>query len=349
MDPNPQLFGCPDDPSDEDVSVDLLEESQEEDVSVDLLEDSQPDPPRKSANPYARVGPIANPYARTGAIVHASLPPIELHRSSMEPQSPLNSAVVNAAMLPNRDDYACYDVNIDGEQRRVRLLYGVDENSGGNDEANEEDDDADADDDNDDNVDHFDEDVEEEDRHSGSEGTVVPGTAYDVITASSNLEAMGRSIGISTIDDIDGDHERWIRQSMFVEWGIRSPHEWQIRAVHEVAFSCDRLLYLIAKTGSGKSAVPLTIGSLQTGVTLVMVPLVGLGSDQVNKCQNKACFIEGYHLDEHRGDDGRVLRTRLMAINSTEADSVSIFLYASPQSLQVCSVAKPVAYFEVDE
>ena len=46
-----------DNPSDEDVSVDLLEESQHDDVSVDLLEDSQPDLPRLS-NPYARVAPI---------------------------------------------------------------------------------------------------------------------------------------------------------------------------------------------------------------------------------------------------------------------------------------------------
>jgi hypothetical protein len=33
--------------------------------------------------------------------------------------------------------------------------------------------------------------------------------------------------------------------------------------------------------GFGKLAVLLTVGSLQTGVTVTKVPLVGLGSDQV--------------------------------------------------------------------
>jgi hypothetical protein len=59
-------------------------------------------------------------------------------------------------------------------------------------------------------------------------------------------------------------------------------------------------MYLIAKTGLGKLAVPLTVGSMQNNVTLTMVPLVGLGSDQVSKSTNKANMIKSYHLDEHR-------------------------------------------------
>ncbi len=81
--------------------------------------------------------------------------------------------------------------------------------------------------------------------------------------------------------------------------------------------------------------MPLTVGSLLTGVTITMVPLVGLGSDQVNKCSNDGNFIEGYHLDEHRGFDAQRLRARLLSLNKTEAEYTAIFLYASPQSLQV--------------
>jgi superfamily II DNA helicase RecQ len=118
-------------------------------------------------------------------------------------------------------------------------------------------------------------------------------------------------------------------------WGIHSTHEFQLRAIHHIAFQCDQLLHIIAKTGSGKSAILLTIESLQTGVTLSMVPLVGLGSDQVNKSANNDNLIEAYHLDKNRGIDGKALRDCLLSLNEQEADHVSIFLYASLQSLQV--------------
>jgi hypothetical protein len=103
-----------------------------------------------------------------------------------------------------------------------------------------------------------------------TEGTVVPGTAYEIISSAARRATLANSVGTSTIDGIDPDEERWIRirQCMLVDWGIRSPHEWQIRAIHDVAFSRHQLIYLVAKTGSGKSAVPMTVGSLQMGVTL---------------------------------------------------------------------------------
>ncbi len=83
--------------------------------------------------------------------------------------------------------------------------------------------------------------------------------------------------------------------------------------------------------------MPLTDGSLLTRVTLTMVPLVGLGSDQVNKCCNKDNFIKGYHLDEHRGRNAKILKIRQLSLNEEEANYVSIFLYVSLQSLQVGS------------
>jgi superfamily II DNA helicase RecQ len=117
------------------------------------------------------------------------------------------------------------------------------------------------------------------------------------------------------------------------DWGIRYPHDWQVQAIHDLAFHCNRHVYLIAKTGSGKLAVPLKVRSMQTGVTLSMIPLVGLGSDQVKKSSNASNLIEAYHLDEMRGVHGDLLCCRLRSLNQVEADNVSIFLYASPQSL----------------
>ncbi len=154
----------------------------------------------------------------------------------------------------------------------------------------------------------------------GSEETIVPGTAYDLISAAARREAIRRSIPPSSIEGIDDRYERWIRLVLWDDWGIQFPHEWQIHAIHDIVFSNDTSTFLIAKTGSGKSAVPLTVGSLLTGVTLTMVPLVGLGSDQVNKCSNDGNFIKGYHLDEHRGGDAQRLTKRLLSLTNTEAD-----------------------------
>ncbi len=107
--------------------------------------------------------------------------------------------------------------------------------------------------------------------------------------------------------------------------------------IHHIAFQRNQILYLVAKTGSGKSAIPLTIGSLQTGVTLSMVPLIGLGSNQVNNSRNLTNLIEAYHLDKNRGGGSYALRRRLLSLHPREANRVSIFLHASPQSLKVGS------------
>ncbi len=85
----------------------------------------------------------------------------------------------------------------------------------------------------------------------------------------------------------------------------------------------------------GQECHPLTIRSLQTGVTLSMVLLIGLGSDQVNKSSNNDNLIEAYHLYKHRSIDGKALRDCLLWLNKQEAYHVSIFLYALPQFLQV--------------
>jgi hypothetical protein len=46
-------------------------------------------------------------------------------------------------------------------------------------------------------------------------------------------------------------------------------------------------VHVCANTGSGKSAIPLTAGSLLSRVILTLVPLVGFGSDQVSKIQDR--------------------------------------------------------------
>ena len=121
---------------------------------------------------------------------------------------------------------------------------------------------------------------------------------------------------------------------MMDDWGIHYPHKFQIHAIHHIASHHDQIVYIIAKTGSGKSEIPLPIGSLPTGVTLSMVPLVGLGSDQVINSRHSKNLIEAYHLDKNPGCDGYALRSWLLSLHPHEAECVSIFFYVLPQSLK---------------
>jgi hypothetical protein len=133
------------------------------------------------------------------------------------------------------------------------------------------------------------------------------------------------------------DHESWIRKTMHNDWGIHHLHEFQTHAIHQAAFTRDELLYIIAKTGSGKSAIPSTVGTLLTRVVITLVPLVGLGSNQVSKSCNAAHYVKAYHVDEHCGKDGKKLRYCLDAMTAREAEYVTIF-HMSPQSLQIDSL-----------
>ena len=51
-------------------------------------------------------------------------------------------------------------------------------------------------------------------------------------------------------------------------------------------------MYIFAKTGLGKSAIPLTVGTPFTGIVITLVPLVGLGSNQVSKSHNLKNYVE---------------------------------------------------------
>jgi len=330
-----------DDVDEDDLSVDLLAPSQDAEPASSPVQNSHalsgfvhPLSSRVRGDPFVRCGPVVNPFLRNLRAGNDEGLLTEGHRGE--------------SVDDDSDESVCHRRS----SRRTRLLDDDDEagdDDVGNDDAVNDDagnDDARNDDTGDDDAaDHCDghavddqfSDDDESDSISGSDGTVVPGTAYDVITALGRRQAIERRVPVSSLADMDPVHERWIRIAMLDDWGIQTPHDWQIRAISDIAFSRDTSTYLIAKTGSGKSAVPLTVGSLLTGITVTMVPLVGLGSDQVNKCSNPDNFIEGYHLDEHRGRDGGILRKRLLSVSEYEADNVSIFLYASPQSLQVGS------------
>ena len=65
----------------------------------------------------------------------------------------------------------------------------------------------------------------------------------------------------------------------------------------------------------------------------MIVSLVGLGSDQVDKSNVLEHNIKAYHADEHKFEDARKLRTCSENMSDEEAKQVSIILFMSPQSL----------------
>ena len=83
-------------------------------------------------------------------------------------------------------------------------------------------------------------------------------------------------------------------------WEIDRPREFQIQAIYLMVYCQKQVLYLIRKTGEGKSIVFLMIATLLRGITIVLVPLIGLGSDQVSKTINLTHCIESYHVDENK-------------------------------------------------
>jgi superfamily II DNA helicase RecQ len=131
-----------------------------------------------------------------------------------------------------------------------------------------------------------------------------------------------------------------IKDVMEKVWGILAPRDFQVEAVASLLFQRNTCLFLIRKTSEGKSAVVLTSATLLRGITLVVVPLLGLGCDQVSKAQRPAFKVEAYHLDENRGEDQLAIQRRLLSITYRRAQS--IILFASPQSLREGSSWAPL-------
>ena len=112
--------------------------------------------------------------------------------------------------------------------------------------------------------------------------------------------------------------------------GIKNPRDYQLEAIFQFAYR-KKNIYLIRKCGEGKSAVLQTACLLLRGIVICLVPLIGLGSDQVNKSKNLAVGGEAYHADEFRGTDHDKLEYRLRKYR--KGDKSSILIFISPKEL----------------
>ena len=122
----------------------------------------------------------------------------------------------------------------------------------------------------------------------------------DVATPSSEFES------IITLDEIDPDHVQIIKDAIKEVYGFVNPRPFQIEAVHHVAF-VESSLVLIRRTADSKSLVPLTVSILRGRVTLILVPLHGLGSDQVDKATVPEHGVEVYYVDKHKYENAKLL------------------------------------------
>ena len=96
------------------------------------------------------------------------------------------------------------------------------------------------------------------------------------------------------------------------------------------------MMYLIRKTGEGKSEVLKGMATLMKGVTLSLVPLLGLGSDQSQKAsETEFIGFEAHHIDEYRDEMAADLMKDLEKYSSEHM--TSILLFVSPQTLQPTS------------
>eukprot|EP00978_Attheya_sp_CCMP212_P040030 scaffold214470_cov48-Attheya_sp.AAC.2 len=96
-----------------------------------------------------------------------------------------------------------------------------------------------------------------------------------------------------------------IAKEMHLVWGLQhTPYAFQIDCVWCLFWPyCTKAPKVLAVqvTEKGKSLCMQSAGTLLGGITLVIVPILALGADQVTKIlrANQANgFVKGYHLDE---------------------------------------------------
>jgi superfamily II DNA helicase RecQ len=130
-----------------------------------------------------------------------------------------------------------------------------------------------------------------------------------------------------------------IKDAMAQVFGIHELRDFQIEAVHYLTFHDNPSLVLLRRTADGKSLVPLTTSIIRCGITLVLVPLHGLGSDQVDKAMVLDHGVEAYYIDEHKAENARVLEQRLHSYtySDDEKGCSSIIIFASPNALRTGS------------
>ncbi len=147
---------------------------------------------------------------------------------------------------------------------------------------------------------------------------------------------MHLSADVSDIVSFDVIPQRWIamiKEAIKTLTGITTPYPYQIETIYHGIRENDTTMYLVRKTSDGKSLVPQT----SRGISVTLVPLIGLGCHQADKSSVAEHNVEAYHVDEYHGEDANDLRERLNGMSPEEAEEITIMLYISPQKMKANS------------
>lgn len=120
---------------------------------------------------------------------------------------------------------------------------------------------------------------------------------------------------------------------VLVALGCNAPRPYQINCVFQLTFRKLDMMRLIRKCSDGKSLALHAMATILRGVTIVMVPLIGLGSNQISKTKRPELGVEAYHSDEFRDDSASKLTERLESHNPD--NDTSIIICISPQNLRL--------------
>ena len=119
-----------------------------------------------------------------------------------------------------------------------------------------------------------------------------------------------------------------------------NPHEFQREAIARLLMmTCDpyhpTALLLVQSTGGGKSMVPMTVGCVTCGVTLVLENTQSLAADQVSKFKTPNTIhgpIKAFELDRYKNENDINQLCRFL-LNLKYDTNASIFIYSSPEKL----------------
>ena len=121
---------------------------------------------------------------------------------------------------------------------------------------------------------------------------------------------------------------------------IDAPTDWQILLIQSLVFpyfDSPRRIMCIRQTGDGKSLPIQCVATMRRYVSVVVVPLISIGADQVSNiyyCCNPQAGIYAEHLDSLREtDDRKRMVDYLNSLTHSTLKKTSVILYLSPSAI----------------
>ncbi len=128
-----------------------------------------------------------------------------------------------------------------------------------------------------------------------------------------------------------------ITKELQLNWGCARPRPYQIEAIFHLVFRNTDMMYLIRKTGEGKSLVMQGMALMLKGITVSVVPLLGLGSDQADKyatsirLQSKPTILTSFEVVTPIYF--KQLQTHIRKYTREEGRKTAIILFLTPQQM----------------